>query len=562
MIDIERAANNQIPMFAQQPEILKKPALSLLRKLTHEQEVNQFLLSHKELGAIDFIDQVFDYFNITYRVSARDRRNIPAQGRALIIANHPIGSMDGLAILSLILEVRRDVKIVADDFLAGIENIASYVIISNNQKESSVQIKKALEQDQAVILFPAHRVSKSRPGVKDSRWKPSLLNYARTAEAPILPVFMQAKNSLLLTSAQLLLKPLAEILVTRKIYDKRPSVIEFRIGEAIDSHALHSPQLNDRALLTRLRKHLYKLKRDYKPQFETVKTIAHPEDRSDLKAELKKALLLGETRDQNSIFLANYEQQALMREIGRLREFTFRKVGEGTGSRRDLDKFDCDYDHLILWNHDQLEIAGSYRIGNTKEITEHKGSKGLYTSSLFEFSEHFEKLLSQSMELGRSFVHPKYWGKNSLDYLWQGIGAYIRHNPDIRYVFGPVTMSATYSKELTEELVFYYQHYYGSEQVLATGKMPFIIRPATKTQLLEKYQGHDKESGIKLLQQVFSDQNCKMPVLFRQYASLYEDGGFKLLAFNVDPDFSDCIDGLFIADLHTLKEAKRKRYIG
>ncbi|MCE2027432.1 GNAT family N-acyltransferase [Sessilibacter corallicola] len=562
MIDTERAVNNRFPAFAHQSELIRKPALTLLRKLTHEQEVNQFLDSHRDLGAIDFIDHAFDHFNITYRVSARERQNIPAQGKILIIANHPIGSMDGLAILRLVMEVRRDVKIVADEFLTNIDNLSSSVIASKNLSESAQQVKDALANDHAVILFPANRISKSRPGIKDSRWKPSFLNFARTSQSPVLPIFMQTKNSLLAHSAQFFLKPIAGFLATRKMYDKRQSLIEFRVGEPIDCNALYDDQLNDRTLIHRLRKHLYKLKSNRKPQFETVKTIAHPEDRSELKSELKESILLGETRDQNSIFLAHYEQQSLMREIGRLREFTFRKVGEGTGSRRDLDSYDCDYDHLVLWNHDRLEIAGSYRIGHTRNIVESKGINGLYTRSLFEFEPEFENYLSQAMELGRSFVHPSYWGKNSLDYLWQGIGAYIRHNPEIRYVFGPVSMSASYSKALAEELVYYYEHFYGTETTVAKGKMPFVIREDARLAFDQKYQGLNKDEGMKLLQAAFSAQNCKMPVLFKQYASLYEEGGFKLLAFNIDPDFADCIDGLFIADLTTLKAAKRKRYIG
>jgi putative hemolysin len=562
MIDTEQAVNSRFPAFAQQSELIRKPALSFLRKLTHEQEVNRFLDNHKELGAIDFIDHVFDHFNITYRVSARDRQNIPAQGKILIVANHPIGSMDGLAILRLVTEVRRDVRIVADDYLSNIDNVSSFVIPSKHLSESAQQVKEALTQEQAVILFPANRLSKSRPGKKDSRWKPSFLNFARTSQAPILPIFIQAKDSLLSHSAQLLLKPIADLLATRKMYNKRQSLIEFRVGEAIDYNALYDTQLNDRSLIRRLRKHLYKLKSNRKPQFETVKTIAHPEDRSDLKSELKESLLLGETRDLNSIFLAHYNQQSIMREIGRLREFTFRKVGEGTGSRRDLDSYDCDYDHLVLWNHDKLEVAGAYRIGHTKNIIESKGNQGLYTRSLFTFEPEFENYLSQAMELGRSFVHPNYWGKNSLDYLWQGIGAYIRHNPEIRYVFGPVSMSASYSKELAEELVYYYERYYGTQTPIAKGKMPFVTRSESKALFDQKYQSLNKDEGMKALQNAFSSQNSKMPVLFKQYASLYEEGGFKLLAFNIDPDFSDCIDGLFIADLTTLKAPKRKRYIG
>jgi hypothetical protein len=181
---------------------------------------------------------------------------------------------------------------------------------------------------------------------------------------------------------------------------------------------------------------------------------------------------------------------------------------------------------------------------------------------LFNFSTQFDQFLPQAVELGRSFVTPKYWGKSSLDYLWFGIGAYFKHNPHIRYVFGPVSISANYPQALTQEMVYFYEYFYRAEHRLVTPKNPVHLTKVQRREFALKYANLDRDAASKLLNKTFNESGHKLPVLFKQYAALYEEGGFQLLAFNIDPDFSDCIDGLFIADLTMLKANKRKRYIG
>lgn len=569
MINIEQTVTNKFPALAQQPGLIRKPALSLLKRIAHEQEINAFLESHQDVESFEFIDKVFDYFNFSYTVSSRDRDNIPAQGRVVIIANHPIGSLDGLAMLRLIGEVRKDVKIVANDMLMNFQALHSLFIPMDNMAGNSARrsyraIMDALEEEQAVIIFPAGEVSRARPtGVKDTRWRPGFLHFARKTKAPVLPVHIGAKNSLLFYSASMLFKPLGTALLAREMFNKHSSIIHMRIGEPIPCTALSSTQLRDKSLIQRLKKHLYKIGKRKQPIFVTEKTIAHPEDRCELQQELHCARLLGETRDHNGIYLANYHpNSAVIREIGRLREVAFRKVGEGTGARRDLDVYDKHYKHLILWNRDQLELAGAYRLGEIKSILEKQGENGLYTRSLYQFQPAFRPYLEQAMELGRSFVNPNYWGKASLDYLWQGIGAYLRHNPDIRYLIGPVSMSAAYPADLCNHLVFHYQTHYACKEHLIEANEPYVIPEHCRQALETEYSGLTCDEAFARLQDTFNAANCKLPVLYKQYAALFEKGGFQLLGFSVDPDFGDCIDGMFLADLSKLKPAKRKRYLG
>ena len=570
MINIEHTLTQKFPALATQPPAIRKPTISLLRKLTFERVINNFLEKHADLEGFDFIDQVFEHFNFSYQASARSRANIPAEGRVVIIANHPIGSLDGLALLRLVSEVRKDVKIVANDILGRVDAIKPLLISLDNMggaayRQSYKQTLEALNNEEAIIIFPAGEVSRARPtGVRDTQWHSGFLHFARKAKAPILPIYVKAKNSLLFYSASALFKPFGTLLLIREMFNKESAMIDFRVGETIPAHALKTDKLNDKALIKRLKKHLYKLsKKKPRTTFVTEKTIAHPEDRQALKHELSAATLLGNTRDNNQIYVFDYHKDsAVIREIGRLREVTFRKVGEGTGAARDLDQYDKYYRHLILWDDSHLEIAGAYRIAPGPQTIAKKGMDGFYTSELFDFTPAIRPLLEEGMELGRSFVNPNYWGKASLDYLWQGIGAYIKHNPNMRYLIGPISMSADYPIELREALVYYYRRFAPCNTNLASAMRPFTIPKARINELTEYFGDCDKDSGFKLLQALFKQHDCKIPTLFKQYAALFDEGGFQLMDFSVDPDFGYCIDGLLITDVSRLKANKRKRYIG
>lgn len=579
MLNIEQSITDKFPAFNQQSPMVRNSTLGILRKLTHEREINAFLAEHQGNRGIDFIDRIFDYFNFSYSISQRERNNIPAQGRVVIIANHPIGSLDGLALVRLVSEVRKDVKIVANDMLMAFEPLHELLLPLDNMtraayKQSYKNILQALNNNEAIIIFPAGEVSRaSAKGIRDGKWQAGFLHFARKTQAPILPIFISAKNSLLFYSASMIFKPLATALLAHEMFNKHSAEIKFRIGEMIPHHALESDQLADKALIKRLKKYVYKIgkgktEKNNKPAvFVTEKTIAHPEDRAALKKELASAQLIGSTRDDHKMYLCTYHQHpAVLREVGRLREHTFRLVGEGTGSRRDLDKYDHYYRHLILWDEHKLTIAGAYRLGEAHKLIHTKGANALYTAELFQFQPELTPYLEQGLELGRSFVHPDYWGKASLDYLWQGLGAYLQHNPLVRYVFGPVSMSAHYPKELRDLLVFYYSRYYQKNTIqgdaLAEGKHPHEIEEDKLIELQHRFAKLDSNQGFDLLQEEFKKHDCKIPVLFKQYASLYDEGGYHLLAFSVDSEFGNCVDGLFMGDLNAMKTAKRARYLG
>ena len=567
MINIEKAILSKYPGFAERSGFIRKPTLSILRKLVYERKINNFLENNQDAWGIGFVDRVLDYFGFKYTVTTQERNNIPDSGRVLIFANHPIGSLDGLAILRLVSEVRSDVKIVANDMLSNFEALQDLIIPLDNMagggaRRSYKKVLEALNDDQAIIVFPAGEVSRASPtGVKDTHWRPGFLHFARKTKAPLLPIHIGASNSWLFYAASILFKPLGTALLAHEMFNKQDRVIKFRVGQLINNQALASENLHDRTLVKRLKSHLYKIGHDRKPIFQTEKTIAYPEDKKELEIELETAKIIGDTRDGNRIYLVDYKKEsAVIHEIGRLRELAFRMVGEGTGKNRDLDAYDEHYQHLVLWDKENLTIAGAYRLGLGSEIMKTLGEKGFYTRSLYQFTPSFSPYLTEALELGRSFVNPKYWGKASLDYLWQGLGAYLSKHPEIRYLLGPVSMSADYPKQLMDMLAYFYRRFYSCPQQLATANNPYILSDDKIKALDLMFLDKDKDEAFDCMQKEFIKIGYRLPILYKQYAALFEEGGFQAIVFSVDPDFGDCLDGLCMVDITKLKDNKRKRY--
>jgi SAM-dependent methyltransferase len=287
--------------------------------------------------------------------------------------------------------------------------------------------------------------------------------------------------------------------------------------------------------------------------------IAHPVNRSALAQAVTACELLGETPDGKRIHLFRGALDSpILREVGRLRELSFRAVGEGSGARRDLDRYDAHYDHLILWDPQDLEIAGAYRMARTAQVLAEQGVEALYTHSLFEFTPGMQGFLQQGLELGRSFVQPRYWGKRSLDYLWFGIGAYIQRYPECRYLFGPVSISREMPQAARDLLIYHYRTHYGAA-CLAHARRPYV--PGEGLEMCSQFTGEDSAADFVRLKHLLAHMGSSVPTLYKQYAEVAEPGGVRFLDFGVDPDFSHCVDGLVLVDVQRLKPHKRDRYM-
>ena len=567
MIDIQKEIEKKFPKIKEKENFLKKSLFKIAKKIVHEDSINQFLSQNSHLKGFEFVDAVLDYFDFDYTASSNDFQNIPTSGKVVIIANHPLGGLDALCLLRLISQVRKDVKIVANDFLAGFEALNSLLIPIDNYKirQSKNDIKKiyeALNNEEAVIIFPAGEVSRATTkGIKDPVWNKGFLSFAQNTNSPILPIFLDAKNSKTFYTISVINKTFSTLLLSHEMFKKKSKRINIKIGQIIPNENITPKGIDKKFLLNLYRKHLYSLKKGKKSFFETQSAIAHPVSRIDLLNELKKSKLIGQTSDGKKIYLYDYtEDSIVLKELGRLREISFRKVGEGVNKKRDTDKYDIYYQHIILWDENELEIVGSYRVGNSDFIFKNIGIKGFYSNNLFKYNEEFVPYLQNSIELGRSFVQPKYWGTRALDYLWYGIGAYLKNNPNIKYMFGPVSISANFPSVAKDMMIFYYSYYYGSKELLVEAKTPYQYSNKLN-EIKELFDLNDKKKDFKFLKSALSNIGVSVPTLYKQYSEIAEEGGVKFLDFNIDKDFGDCVDGFILVEVEKIKESARQRYI-
>ncbi|MCT7910853.1 lysophospholipid acyltransferase family protein [Arcobacter lacus] len=567
MIDIQKEIEKKFPKIKEKENVLKKSLLKIAKKIVHEDSINQFLSQNSHLKGFDFVDAVLDYFDFDYTVSSNDLQNIPSTGKVIIIANHPLGGLDALCLLKLVGQIRKDVKILANDFLVGFEALHSLMIPLDNfkdrqSKESIKKIYEALKNEEAIIIFPAGEVSRATPkGVKDPAWNKGFLNFAKNSNSAILPIFLDAKNSKTFYTISLINKTFSTLLLSNEMFNKKSKNINIKIGQIIPSENITPKGLNKDFLVNLYKKHLYALKKGKKSFFETQSAIAHPVSKIDLYNELKKSPLLGQTNDGKKIYLYDYvEDSIVLKELGRLREISFRKVGEGVNKKRDIDKYDVYYQHIILYDKNELEIVGAYRIGNSDMIFKEFGTKGFYSNTLFQFNDEFMFYLQNSIELGRSFVQPKYWGTRALDYLWYGIGAYVKANPNIKYMFGPVSISGAFPTIAKDMLVFYYNYYYSSEKNLVEARTPFSYSSHIHD-IKEFFTLEDKKRDFKSLKIALSNIGVNVPTLYKQYSELTLDDGVKFLDFNVDKNFGDCIDSFILVEIDKIKDSMKQRYM-
>lgn len=559
-----------------------------------------FLNAHPHLQGVELIEQLLDHFRFSFQTPWQEKEHIPTEGRVVIISNHPLGTLDGAALYKLVSDVRSDVKVIVehsqtiepiwrDSPLASV--ILPYEMLEKENTEQISDVNQLaldhLNRDGALIFFPCQDVSRIRPGgVTDPKWRSDFLHLALTARAPILPVFVDATKTALFYSLSAIYKPLSAFLMEPEVHKQSRKSVSLRVGDLIAHETFSQSGLPLKTQVKLFKKHVYKIGKGKPGIWPTQSAVAHPEPRKLLKQLIASQKHLGATSDGKQIYLyQNAGSCSVLREIGRLREIAFRAVGEGTGRRRDIDQYDSLYSQLVLWDERDLEIVGAYRIADAGEIMRQKGLSGLYSSSLFNYHADLVPILEQGAELGRSFVQPKYWGKRSLDYLWYGIGSYLSQNPQIRYLFGPVSLSNDMPKAGKDLMVYFFSLYFGQPQhqaallqgaglndanfsesadkfeKLARSNQPYALSNELMESLKSNFSGEDYKQDFKTLKHILSNMGCSVPTLFKQYSELCEPGGLVFLDFGVDGAFGDCIDGLVMVDVTKIKAKKRLRYI-
>ncbi|MCB1147035.1 MAG: lysophospholipid acyltransferase family protein [Leptospiraceae bacterium] len=546
---------------------LNRFSLGLLVRFLRIRDIENLIKRHSDKSNFEFIEDIFEDLDFSYTVSMREKQRIPAQGRLIIVSNHPLGALDGLALLKAVKEIRHDVKIVVHNYLTEIDSLVDLMIpleryssLADNRR-SVTNIAEALKNEEAVIIFPSTRVSRyTIKGVQDDFWRKNVIRLIQKYSAPVLPVFIKAKNSLRFYATGVFSNRLAYATLAKEIFRQRGKTITIKIGNHIAPTAFSA--LKPRTGVQLLRKHVYQIGKGKKGLFKTEKNVVHPVDRRLMLEELKNGDLLGTTDDGMKISLLEYaDSPNVLREIGRLREITFRKIGEGTGKKIDLDRYDQVYKHLVLWDEAKMEIVGAYRLGICEKIIPDQTLTGLYTSSLFRFGEELEHFLPDAVELGRSFVQEKYWNSYALDYLWHGIGAFLARHPQVKYLFGPVSISQSYNAKARDILVYFYRKWFGDKNKLAESKNRYVLTERRLQELNEIFTSDNYKDDFKLLKTNLKHLGFSVPTLYKQYTELCEPGGVSFLDFGIDEDFGNCVDGFIFLRIPMIKEAKRARYI-
>ena len=524
----------------------------------------------------EFLQQVFETFNINYHVADEELARIPKTGPLVIVANHPFGAIEGVIMAALLRQVRPDVKIMANFVLKRIPELRDLFIAVNpfGGKEATRNnigpMKEALrwlKQDGLLLVFPAGEVSHLKPfkGVEDSQWSHTIGRLIQIAKAPVQPVYFHGANSFLFQLAGLMHPLLRTALLPRELINKANTTIPIRIGNVLPYNRLKEME-DEQALIDYLRMRTYML-RNIADSRELATPQALQPDVANIIPAVERELMRREldalpdaqhlVDGGNMQVYCAYAKQIpqTLREIGRLRELSFRAVGEGTGKSLDLDFYDKYYLHLFIWNHDSCEIVGAYRLGEADKIIARQGIVGLYSYSLFKYSKRLIEELSPALELGRSFVRPEYQKSFApLMLLWRGIAQFIYRNPHYRKLFGPVSISNDY-QPLSQKLLVDFLKSSNTFPELAR-----LVKPRSPFKLKSvKVAGkvNTIEEVADLIAEIESD-NKGIPILLRQYLKL----GGQILEFNVDDQFNNALDGLIMLDLLQTDPKTLAKYMG
>jgi len=513
--------------------------------------------------------------DVTIAAADTELRHIPPTGPVVVVANHPFGALDGLLLLEMIGRIRGDAKLLGNELLGRIPELHDRLFLvdvfgerSSAIRRNSQVLRKALRwlaRGGCLGVFPAGEVAHHSNGgrIVDSAWQQTAAELATRAGATVVPVFFEGENSRLFRAAGRVHPLLRTALLPRELWSKRHSTVEIRIGRGLSADSLalqHEPAARTRLL----RSHVDALAHgvaepDAKVPFAQQQPIAPRAMAAAIEANVAAVQehVLIETNAFQVICAPATDLPAVLPEIGRLRELTFRIAGEGSGLSRDLDRFDDMYRHLFVWDRQRCEIAGAYRVGATDEILSRSGVDGLYTRTLFDYDESLLSRLGPALELGRAFVQPQYQRDFSpLMLLWKGISQLVVREPRYRRLFGVVSISDHYTSVTRQLLVKFLQTTRFDADL---GRLVKAIRPPAPlgSDFVETTTVERIEDVCALVRSLEADGK-DIPVLLRQYLKL----NARLLGFSVDPSFGNVLDGLVVVDLADVEPAILSRYMG
>lgn len=530
-------------------------------------KLNEMYSHVEDYQGIEFIDKLFEHLEINLDFNKDSLSSIPKEGSLLITSNHPFGGLDGMAALKVLSMVRSDIKVLTNMFVAHVPNIKDFFIpvnttygfgrIVRSNYAGLRQAEEHLNKGGALIVFPAGEVSANSVdnNIEDAEWQSTIIRIARKAQSQILPIFFAGGNSWYFQFLSKISVKLSDLRLPAELSNKKGKDVYLRIGSYINPVEL-SRFKDDKAVAKYLRSRSYALECEVNnviqsegEQVPLISPIATEDLLKDIEANKSDKLF---TVGTYSAYLFDYEKiPNLIREIGLRREEAFRGVGEGTGKEIDLDQYDNYYKHLILWDDENKDMVGAYRIGLGREIIEKYGIEGFYSHTLFRYSPEFAPVLKESVELGRSFVSVSHQKDTmGLVLLLKGLFYVMIKYEEYKHLLGPVSISSWYPKFYRSVMIHYLRQFASAEEYKNMlnplhpfkeefGRVDIDSFLSGKTDNLEGFD--------RYLYRV-SQGKYRLPTLVKKYIKL----GAKIVDYNVDPDFNYCVDGLIILTLENV----------
>jgi putative hemolysin len=554
----------------------------LVLKVLRISTINKFYDKNKHLKEIEFLNAILDEFQIKFEIPEEDFKRLPKDGAYITISNHPLGGIDGILLLKLMLEHEPNFKIIANFLLHRIEPMKQYIMPVNpfenhkDAKSSVIGIKETLRHlsdGKPLGMFPAGEVSTYKDGklVVDKNWEEGAIKVIRKAQVPVIPIYFHAKNSKFFYFLSKLNPTLRTAKLPSEVLNQKNRVIKVRIGKAI-SVAEQNEHKTIEEYTEFLRKKTYMLANSFNeesklltvPSLKTPKppkTIVTPASQENMIAEVNKLretdCRFFQSKNYEVFFTEAHKIPNILHEIGRLREITFREVGEGTNESIDLDKYDQYYHHMFLWDEDTQKVAGAYRMGLGSEIFPKYGLEGFYLNDLFRFETELHDMMSKSIEMGRAFIVKEYQQKPMpLFLLWRGIIHTTLRYPEHKFLLGGVSISnqfTDFSKSLMIEFMKsnYYDPYV-AQYVHPKIEFKVKLKDADKDFIFDEAEA-DLNKFDKIIDEL-EPGNLRLPVLIKKYIKQ----NARLVAFNVDPLFNNAIDGLMYIRIADIPESTMK----
>ena len=553
----------------------------LLMKLLKISTINKFYKRNKHLKDVDFLDKILEEFQIKFEIPEEDLKRLPKDGAYITVSNHPLGGIDGILLLKLMVEQRQDFKIIANFLLHRIEPMKPYIMPVNpfedrkDVKSSIAGFKNAImhiRNGHPLGLFPAGEVSTYRDGklVVDRPWEDAAMKLVQKAGVPVVPIYFHAKNSKLFYKLSKISDTLRTAKLPSEVLTQKRRVIKVRIGKAITVKDQKEHE-NLKDFSEFIRKKTYMLSNSFEDKgkilenisstlkvTKTPKTIVTPVSSENVFSEVENL----RQKDYRLLKSKNYEVYLapaehipnILIELGRLREITFREVGEGTNEAIDLDKFDNYYHHMFLWDAEKNTIAGAYRMGLGSKIFERFGIDGFYLQDLFRFEPELYKMMSESIEMGRAFIVKEYQQKPMpLFLLWKGIVHTTLRYPEHKFLIGGVSISNQFSKFSKSLMIeFMKSHYYDpyiAQYVRPKKEFKVKLKDADKDFVFDATEA-DLNKFDKIIDEI-EPGALRLPVLLKKYIKQ----NARLVAFNVDPLFNNAVDGLMYIKIEDLPES-------